>query len=34
MSRNDELEKARLANVPLDTAKEIQNLQAKLVYLY
>ena len=32
-SRNDELEKARLANVPLDTAKEIQNLQAKLALL-
>jgi hypothetical protein len=29
--RNDELEKERMANVPMDTAKEIKNLQNKIV---
>ncbi|KAK7484015.1 hypothetical protein BaRGS_00024750, partial [Batillaria attramentaria] len=31
--RNEELEKERLANVPLDTAKEIKNLQNKIAML-
>ena len=31
--RNDELEKERMANVPVDTAKEIKNLQKKIVCL-
>ncbi|KAK7116259.1 hypothetical protein V1264_001974 [Littorina saxatilis] len=31
--RNEELEKERLANVPLDTAKEIKNLQNKIAVL-
>lgn len=30
-SRNDDLEKERLANLPVDTANEIKNLQAKIV---
>ena len=29
--RNEELEKERLANVPMDTGKEIKNLQNKIV---
>ena len=29
--KNEELEKERLANVPMDTAKEIKNLQNKIV---
>ena len=29
--RNEELEKERLSNVPIDTAKEIKNLQNKIV---
>ncbi|KAK3096468.1 hypothetical protein FSP39_000498 [Pinctada imbricata] len=32
-SRNDQLETERLANVPVDTAKEIKNLQEKIALL-